>query len=232
MPSTKTFLRHTRLLALSLALPATLLAYSNIACADSHDHHGDWHHDDWHHDDWRRADVPRFRPGIGVTIDVLPPAPRVVVYGHDHYYFSGGVWYRPYGPRFIVVAPPIGVVIPFLPAYYDTRIIGGDTYYISDGTYYRATPHGDGYIVTTPPDSAPAASAAPNDKVFVYPRNGQSQKQQDKDRYECHAWAMDQSGFDPTLAHGGVASNQVDTKGEDYHRAMEACLDGRGYTVK
>lgn len=228
-----TFFRHTRLLVLSMALPATLLAYSNIAQADPH--HGgprfDDHRGGWHHDYWRRADVPRFRPGIGVSIDFLPPSPRVVIHGRDRFYFSSGVWYRPYGSRFVVIAPPIGVVIPFLPDYYDSRVINGETYYVSDGTYYRATPRGDGYIVTTPPSDAPEA-AAPMDKVFVYPRNGQSQKQQDKDRYECHDWAIGQSGFDPTQAHGGVDAGQVDTKSADYQRAMQACLDGRGYTVK
>ncbi len=233
----QTLIRHTRLLALWVALPATLFAYANIAQADPHDWHrgGPPRFDDRrggsYRDDWRRADVPRFRPGIGVSIDFLPPSPRVVINGRDRFYFSSGVWYRPYGSRFIVIAPPIGIVIPFLPDYYDSRVINGETYYVSDGTYYRATPRGDGYIVTSPPGGAPEAATS-TDKVFVYPRNGQSQKQQDKDRYECHAWAMEQSGFDPTQAHGGVSANQVDAKSADYQRAMQACLDGRGYTVK
>jgi predicted lipid-binding transport protein (Tim44 family) len=33
--------------------------------------------------------------------------------------------------------------------------------------------------------------------VFAYPNQGQSQEQQDKDNYECFAWAKQQSGFDP-----------------------------------
>ncbi len=229
----RTFLRHTRLLALSFALPATLLTGAGVAHADDHRGHFDDHRGGWHHDDWRRADVPRFRPGIGISVDLLPPSPRLVIHGHDRFYFSGGVWYRPYGPRFVVIAPPLGIVIPFLPDYYETRVISGDTYYVSDGTYYHTAPSGDGYIVTTAPGGgAGNAAAAPEDKVFVYPRNGQSQKQQDKDRYECHSWAMEQSGFDPTVAHGGVSTDQVNTKSAQYHRAMEACLDGRGYTVK
>ena len=32
----------------------------------------------------------------------------------------------------------------------------------------------------------------------IYPAKGQSAKQQDQDRYECHTWARGQSGFDPT----------------------------------
>jgi hypothetical protein len=228
----RTFFRHTRFLALSFALPAALLTGAGVAHADDHRGHFDDHRGGWH-DDWRRADVPRFRPGIGISVDLLPPSPRLVIHGRDRFYFSGGVWYRPYGSRFVVIAPPLGIVIPFLPDYYETRVISGDTYYISDGTYYHTAPGGDGYIVTTPPGGdAGGGATAPEDKVFVYPRNGQSQKQQDKDRYECHAWAMEQSGFDPTVAHGGVSADQVDTKSAQYHRAMEACLDGRGYTVK
>ncbi|MDX9745426.1 MAG: hypothetical protein WCX84_06140 [Syntrophales bacterium] len=36
-------------------------------------------------------------------------------------------------------------------------------------------------------------------QVFMYPRAGQPPMQQDRDRYECHIWAMGQSGFDPSL---------------------------------
>ncbi len=33
--------------------------------------------------------------------------------------------------------------------------------------------------------------------VFIYPNKGQSQKQQDKDKYDCYGWAKQQTGFDP-----------------------------------
>lgn len=35
---------------------------------------------------------------------------------------------------------------------------------------------------------------------YVYPANGQSPEQQQQDEYECHAWAVSESGFDPTQA--------------------------------
>jgi Glycine-zipper domain len=41
------------------------------------------------------------------------------------------------------------------------------------------------------------ASAQSSD-MFIYPSKGQSQAQQDKDRYECHTWAVQQTGFDPS----------------------------------
>ena len=34
--------------------------------------------------------------------------------------------------------------------------------------------------------------------VFAYPNNNQSQEQQSRDRYECHSWAVQQTGFDPS----------------------------------
>jgi hypothetical protein len=42
----------------------------------------------------------------------------------------------------------------------------------------------------------------------IYPAKGQSAKQQDQDRYECHTWARGQSGFDPTQAPQSAAPAQ------------------------
>lgn len=33
----------------------------------------------------------------------------------------------------------------------------------------------------------------------IYPARGQSQKQMEKDKFECYSWAKDQTGFDPTM---------------------------------
>lgn len=35
---------------------------------------------------------------------------------------------------------------------------------------------------------------------FVYSQKGQSDEQQKKDEYDCHSWAVKQTGFDPTQA--------------------------------
>ncbi len=144
-------------------------------------------------------------------------------------------------------------------------------------------------------------------QVFSYPREGQSPLQMDRDRYECHIWAMGQSGYDPSLpplpvrqavrvepappvghdttflaftgallgaiigghhhsgegaliggtigAMTGIISDsaraetarrieadrnrqsveynaQMEGRAADYRRAMGACLEGRGYSVK
>jgi len=34
-------------------------------------------------------------------------------------------------------------------------------------------------------------------QTFVYPSKGQSEKQMEKDKFECYGWAKQQSGFDP-----------------------------------
>lgn len=33
---------------------------------------------------------------------------------------------------------------------------------------------------------------------FIFPENGQSKEQQQKDEYSCHSWAVGETGFDPT----------------------------------
>ncbi len=33
---------------------------------------------------------------------------------------------------------------------------------------------------------------------YVYPAKGQTAEQQQKDQYECHQWAVQQTGFDPS----------------------------------
>ena len=49
----------------------------------------------------------------------------------------------------------------------------------------------------TPPPATVAP--LPDTRVYVYPTAGQSDEQLDRDRYECHQWAVRQSGFDPSV---------------------------------
>ncbi|MGB6308366.1 MAG: outer membrane beta-barrel protein [Steroidobacteraceae bacterium] len=81
-----------------------------------------------------------------------------------------------------------------------------------------------------PAQGAPAVAAAGG--FYIYPRNGQSEQQQSTDRYACHTWAHQQTGFDPTVSGGGVAPNEEAAKRSEYGRAMTACLDARGYSVR
>src|SRR5215472_16368095 len=47
----------------------------------------------------------------------------------------------------------------------------------------------------------PAAASAQSGQMYIYPQKGQSAAQQDKDRYACHTWAVQQTGFDPSRAY-------------------------------
>jgi YMGG-like Gly-zipper len=46
-------------------------------------------------------------------------------------------------------------------------------------------------------------------ELYIYPSKGQSQAQQDKDRYECHTWAVQQTGFDPSKPQTGQSSTSA-----------------------
>lgn len=180
-----------------------------------------------------RYGVPKHYPAPGRMVPAVPRS-RVVVWGGVNYHWGGGVWYRPWGPGFMVVTPPMGVVVPVLPPAYVVRSIGATTYYLSNDVYYTANPAGSGYIVAAPPEGETYASqgAVPaGERIFVYPRDGQSTDRQDRDRFDCHEWAMGQSGFDPMQPQSG-SNHEVDARRSDYNRAFGACMDGRGYTVR
>lgn len=51
-----------------------------------------------------------------------------------------------------------------------------------------------------PPPRAYRVPDPPPQRVFVYPANGQSAEQTERDRYECHVWAVQQTGVDPSRA--------------------------------
>jgi hypothetical protein len=157
------------------------------------------------------------------------------------------------------------------------------------------------------PPAPPPAPAPPREsltKVYFYPAQNQSAEQQDRDRYDCYVWAVDETGFDParriaprdtratvvparspgetvaaTAAAGAVIGAIAADRGEtgkgavvgaiagtvlgsaiasseaeqasavqarssprgygryereaaEYRRAMSACLEGRGYSVR
>ena len=88
---------------------------------------------------------------------------------------------------------------------------------------------------TAPPTtgSSPAGAATLRwEGLTVTAIKGQTQEQLAKDRYECHRWAVSQTGFDPTQPGGGVAPSANPSRRRDYGRAMTACLKARGYAVR
>jgi hypothetical protein len=45
--------------------------------------------------------------------------------------------------------------------------------------------------------------------LFIYPSQGQSQEQQNRDQFECHQWAVQNTGFDPTRSQTATTTTQA-----------------------
>jgi hypothetical protein len=171
--------------------------------------------------------------------------------GFVPHYWGGGYWHGVFWPH-VWYYPGYAWWLPVLPFGYATFWWGAYPYYYVNNVYYTWSPGYNGYVATDPPMAAGTADpgavadsypdgSQPGDAppmagqpygggagpdVYVYPRNGQNDQQTANDRYECHGWAVNQTGFDPT--RGGPQPGN-DT---DYRRAMIACLDARGYTAR
>jgi hypothetical protein len=169
-------------------------------------------------------------------------------YGHGYStgaYWRGGYWHGGFWPR-AYYGLGFSWFLPILPLAYATYWYGGVPYYYANDVYYTYDPSYEGYVATDPPpvgDSSaggegaagpppnagagpgPNAGPAPGDggaiagQIFMYPKNGQSEEQQAKDKAECQQWAAQQAG-------------QVAQNGSDYQRAMSACVEGRGYSAR
>jgi hypothetical protein len=179
----------------------------------------------------------RYYPRSGAVVRTLPVGYRPYYYHGSPFYFYGGIWYAPGPYGFIVTRPPVGLFISVLPPFYTTVWFGGVPYYYADNVYYQWQPDANGYAVVDPPPGAdqpgaPPGAAPPAEGFYIYPKNGQTQEQQAADQYECHSWAKTQTGFDPTQQGGGVAPGDTGSRREQYQRAMTACLEARGYSVK
>ncbi len=49
--------------------------------------------------------------------------------------------------------------------------------------------------------------------LYIYPSKGQSEAQQNKDKYECNTWAASQTGFDPSKAQTTSTTQQQKPQG-------------------
>lgn len=188
--------------------------------------------------DFRRD---RYYATRGHTVRTLPRHYDVAVHNGLRFYFGGGLWYSNDRPgRYVVVAPPLGIIVPLLPPFYTTVRFGPTPYYYANNVYYQQVPQG--YAVVASPVSvaatapqAPVAPVAPRapapEEFFVYPREGQDLAQQAGDREQCNEWATGQTGYDPRFGLPADDS-MAPRKRADYRRALDACMDGRGYTMK
>ena len=144
---------------------------------------------------------------VAAAVAAFSIVPAKVVHAQPYFSFGFGYpgYYHPYGPY-----------RPYYPYPY---------YYPWGPTF--------GFGVTVAPHPAhehqQEQSSAPQQqgfRLYVYPAAGQSEAQTSEDRYQCHLWATNQSGYDPTLGAG----KREDAEG--YTRAFTACMQGRNYVVK
>jgi len=63
-------------------------------------------------------------------------------------------------------------------------------------------------------------------EMFVYPKKGQSKEQQQKDQYECHLWAVDQTGVDPMKPAQPAPATAQSGGGEVVHGAARGAALG------
>ncbi|MFC6337837.1 glycine zipper family protein [Pseudomonas sp. CCM 7891] len=182
---------------------------------------------DGHGNGWGSG--PQHRPGY--IVDRFPDRNFRVPYRGQNYFFSGGYWYRPQGPRYVVVAPPYGIRVHYLPDYAREVWVGSALFFLAAGAYYTYEASSQQYVVVEPPVAAPMPAPQPQGNgydVVAYPANGQSPAQVQQDGYDCYRWAVQQSGFDPRTVTYAPAPAVVQT----YRQAQGNCLGSRGYQVQ
>ena len=209
------------------------LAASSAALAQAHSHGGSAPAAHQHLDS--HFGHNQYYLDHGHAVHGLPAGGYRVDRGGERYWYHGGHWYHRGGFGWAVDGAPFGAFVWFLPAYYTTVWYAGVPYYYANDTYYAWNdPMGEYEVVQPPPDIESAGTTQPpfGDTLYVYPKNGQSNEQQAKDRFECHQSAAGQSGYDPTKTGGGAAPDAAAEKRMNYLRAQAACLDARGYSVK
>jgi len=222
---------------LKLVLTSALLTLALAGAAASYaaDEHFD--RDRGHAVFDNRYNHGRYYPPRGTVVRELPGGYRAFYHEGHPFFFADGIWYAPGPVGFVVALPPAGLVVSVLPPFATTVWLGGVPYYYANDVYYQWQPNQNAYEVVSPPEGAdqpgaPPAAPPSSEDFFIYPKSGQSPQQQSQDRYECHAWASGQTGFDPTKPGGGVPPDLSAGKRDQYRRAMTACLEARGYSVQ
>jgi hypothetical protein len=187
-----------------------------------------------------------YGPGFAWFLPVLPFGYATYWWGgNPYYYYDGGYysWDPDYNGYVATDPPPVA----------DTASSSGtdeappaedaqsQSYDVQPQTY-APPPSNPNNVETAPPQSGPQLRSQPLEAapapttprnfsggvsdVIAYPRNGQSEQQTSTDKFACHNWSVAQTGFDPQR------SMNLQGTAMDYRRAMEACLDARGYTVR
>lgn len=62
--------------------------------------------------------------------------PKIVVHKGMNFYYAKGVWYKPYGRKYVVTRAPIGVRVRYIPRGYKIVRVNGIKYYTYHGIWY------------------------------------------------------------------------------------------------
>jgi hypothetical protein len=150
--------------ALGVALAAGMLSASFLAGPAWAQERRDRRYEHYHNPHWVLDDRYRhghYYPAPGYAVSVLPDGNVVVNYRNGRYFYHSGVWFRPLGPRYVVVRPPVGISVAVLPSGYTTLWARGVPYYYANDSYYVQGP--GGYVVAEPPpDLSPSAQVPPS----------------------------------------------------------------------
>jgi len=100
-----------------------------------------------------RAHIYYSRPAPRVrVVRTLPVAAFRLTHAGAHYYYHGGLYYRPHSGGYIVVSAPVGLRIRTLPVGYARIVVTGRPYYYYSGVFYVQQVGGnDSYEVVTAP---------------------------------------------------------------------------------
>jgi hypothetical protein len=83
------------------------------------------------YENWRyypsRGQIFYHRPGNLITLQ----------FGGNPYYYSGGLFYKPFGGNYQVIHPPLGIRVGILPSGYWSLRMGGLPYFYFNGIFYR-----------------------------------------------------------------------------------------------
>jgi hypothetical protein len=76
-----------------------------------------------------------------------------------------------------------------------------------------------------------ALVSAAQAEIYVYPKPGQSQDAFEKDQYECHNWAKQQTGFDPAAPPQTAAAPPPQQGGAVHGAARGAAVGAVGGAI-
>ena len=132
-----------------------------------HDKHDKYHHRPVYRPEYRPAYRPHYKPArheyrhkhhwrpahyhYGYRWTRLPSSFVRISFGGLGFFYSDGIFYRPFESGYVVAPAPIGAVVRSLPGTAVSVVFGGRNYYVAYDTYYLWDgPRGGYQIVANP----------------------------------------------------------------------------------